>query len=109
MKKAATIFLNAIPVIIMVGLIPLVPNDYVLAVLDVIVIALALIIRRERHEISILFLGLVIMAVAESFFIATGVETFTRRSLFGIMPLWLPILWSYGFVAIKRGVEVLRR
>ncbi len=44
---------------------------------------------------------------SEYFFISTGVETFIRNSLFGVMPLWLPILWGYGFIAIRRGVEAL--
>jgi len=35
------------------------------------------------------------------------VETFVRNSLFGLMPLWLPFLWGYGFVAIKRGIKIL--
>jgi hypothetical protein len=25
------------------------------------------------------------------------------------MPLWLPFLWGYGFVAIKRSIEILSR
>jgi hypothetical protein len=23
------------------------------------------------------------------------------------MPLWLPLLWGYGFIGIKRGVEII--
>lgn len=91
----------------MIGLIPLVQNDYLLAVLDLLVIAIALFIKQERHEISIFVLGFFIMIIFEFFFVSTGVETFVRHSLFGIMPLWLPVLWAYGFVAIKRGAEII--
>ena len=47
------------------------------------------------------------MILSEAFFISTGVETFTRTSLLGIMPLWLPVLWGYAFVAIKRAILIL--
>lgn len=47
------------------------------------------------------------MLIFESIFILTGVEVFQRNSLFGIMPLWLPFLWAYGFIAIKRTIRIL--
>jgi hypothetical protein len=49
------------------------------------------------------------MIVSEYLFIKTGVETFNRTTLFGLMPLWLPFLWAYGFVAIKRSTEILSK
>lgn len=53
--------------------------------------------------------GFFIMFAFECLFISTGVEVFRRDSLFGIMPLWLPFLWAYGFVAIKRSIDILNR
>ena len=47
------------------------------------------------------------MILSEMIFISTGVEIFVRNTLFGLMPLWLPFLWGYGFVAIKRGIKIL--
>ena len=47
------------------------------------------------------------MIVSEYLFISTGVETFNRNSLFGLMPLWLPFLWGYAFVVMKRVIVVL--
>ena len=55
-----------------------------------------------------LIFGLIIMIIAEYFFIKTGVETFNRNSLVGVMPLWLPFLWGYAFIAIKRAIGVLK-
>jgi hypothetical protein len=49
------------------------------------------------------------MFASEYFFISTGVETFARNSLFGLMPLWLPFLWAYAFVVIKRAVIILSK
>lgn len=47
------------------------------------------------------------MIISEFFFVSTGVETFVRNTLFGIMPIWLPFLWGYGFVDIKRAIQIL--
>lgn len=54
-----------------------------------------------------LVFGFVVITFFEYIFVSTGVETFVRNSLFGIIPLWLPFLWAYGFVAIKRSVTLL--
>ncbi|MFZ2167519.1 MAG: hypothetical protein WAV50_01465 [Minisyncoccia bacterium] len=107
MKKTAEIFLNAIPILVMIGLIPFVQDDYLLAGLYIGIIGVSLVIKYAKHDALILLFGAFFMAVSEYLFISTGVETFIRNSLFGLMPLWLPILWGYGFVVIKRSVSLL--
>lgn len=107
MKKAYLIFLNAIPVLIMIGLISLVLDDYLLTAIYLIIIAIALFVRRTKNDILMLVFGFFIMIVFEYLFISTSVETFNRNSLFGLMPLWLPFLWAYSFVAMKRAIEIL--
>lgn len=108
MQKSLKIFLNSIPILIMIGLIPLVQNDYLLTVFYFLIIVVSLkLIKFKKNDITVLLFGFVIMIISEYIFISTGVETFVRKSLFGLMPLWLPFLWSYGFVAIKRSVEIL--
>lgn len=107
MKKVRGIILNALPILVMIWLIPLVSNDYVLSVLFLLIIVVSLATHRKPLDLTALIAGAILMTLAEYLFVSTGVETFTRNSLFGIMPLWLPILWAYGFVAIKRIVYVL--
>ena len=108
MQKVGKIFLNAIPILIMIGLIPLVKNDYLLTVFYIGIIVLSLIVIKSRKNDLVAFIfGFVVITFFEYIFISTGVETFTRNSLFGVMPLWLPFLWAYGFVAIKRSIKVL--
>lgn len=107
MKKALKIFLNAVPILIMIGLIPLVANDYVLMILYIAIIVVALLIHRAKKDFTVMLFGFVIMIISEYIFTRTGVETFNRHTLFDLMPLWLPFLWAYGFVAIKRSVEIL--
>jgi hypothetical protein len=107
MNKIFQIVLNAVPILLMIGLIPLVRNDYVLTGIYVAIIVVALLIKRERNDLLILVFGFFIMIASEYLFISTGVETFHRNSLLGLMPLWLPFLWAYGFLAIKRSVLIL--
>jgi hypothetical protein len=106
-SKIINIFLNSTPILVMIGLIPLVANDYVLAGIYIVILVIAFLIKRELNDLTILVFGFFVMIVSEFIFVSTGVEIFQRRTLFGLMPLWLPILWAYGFVAIKRGVMIL--
>ena len=108
MSKATQLFLNAVPALLMIGLIPFVRNDFLLTAIYLLIIGSALAIKREPKDITILIFGFFVMIASEYLFVSTGVETFNRNSLLGMMPLWLPFLWAYGFVAIKRGVEILK-
>jgi hypothetical protein len=108
MKKVLSIFLLSLPILLMVGLIPLVQNDYFLTLLFIVIISVSLkLIRSTKKDHTVLIFGFIAMIIFEYIFISTGVETFNRNSLLGIMPLWLPFLWSYGFVAIKKTAEIL--
>ena len=107
MKKGLRIFLNALPILIMIALIPLVQNDYVLTGIYLVIIAVSLSIKYTENDFLVLCFGFVIMIVFEYIFISTGVETFIRNSLFNLMPLWLPFLWAYGFVAMKHAIKIL--
>jgi hypothetical protein len=109
MKKSLHILLNALPVLVMIGLIPLVSDDYLLTALYTGIIIASLAFKRYPHDLLVLAFGFCIMIVSEYLFIKTGVETFNRTTLFGLMPLWLPFLWAYGFVAIKRSTEILSK
>lgn len=93
----------------MIGLIPFIQNDYILTLVDIGVIFTSLAIKMRRNDLTVLVFGFCIMIISEYLFISTGVETFNRNSLFGLMPLWLPFLWGYGFIAIKRSIEIINR
>lgn len=91
----------------MIGLIPVVANDYWLTLAYIVIIFVSLRIKYHKRETLIFVSGFIVMIISEYIFISTGVEKFIRNSLFGIMPLWLPFLWGYGFIAIKRAVHIL--
>ena len=108
MTKAVTkILLNALPIILMIILIPQIADDFILTLVYLAIIIASLIIKREKKDFLFFSFGFVVLFFSEWFFISTGVETFTRNSLFGIMPLWLPVLWGYAFVAIRRSILIL--
>lgn len=107
MKKAKQIFINSLPILLMIGLIPLIINDYWLTLIYLLIIFIALAIKKDKNDLLIFIFGFCFMIISESLFISTGVEVFQRNSLFGLMPLWLPFLWGYGFIVIKRISEIL--
>jgi len=74
-----------------------------------VIILITLVIKHDSKDFLALFFGLFVITFFEYIFVKTGVETFNRQTLFGLMPLWLPILWGYGFVAIKRAIIILNK
>ncbi len=107
MKKIFSIFLNCLPVFMMIVIIPLIPDDYVLLLVYLCITALLFRIRLEKNDVLAFILGLCVMTMCEYIFVSTGVETFNRISLLGAMPIWLPVLWAYSFVTIKRVLKAI--
>lgn len=105
--KILQIFFNTIPIILMIAIIPIFKNDYALTGIYALIIAISFAVKYNKKDHLFFISGLIIMMISEYFFISAGVETFTRNSLFGLMPLWLPVLWAYAFVAMKRIIIVL--
>lgn len=93
----------------MIGLIPIVKDDYLLAAAYLLIILTSFSVKREEKDLLVFVFGLVVLTISEALFVSTGVETFTSKTLFGIMPVWLPILWGYAFVAIKRSLLIITR
>jgi len=109
MNKIKKIFLNIIPIFLMIELIPIISNDYLLTLAYVIIIVGALFIKYEKREYIFLLWGFFGMMISEYIFISTKVETFNRNSLFGLMPIWLPFLWGYSFLVMKRIINILEK
>jgi len=104
-----TVITNALPIVVMIALIPLIRSDVLLTVVYAGFILAALMTRQDKKDLIFLIFGFVTLFFSEYLFISTGVETFERRSLLGIMPLWLPFLWAYVFIAIRRMVAAVDR
>ena len=82
--KIKEIFLNSIPILLMIYLITIIKDDVILTLTYVIIIATSLLIKRENKDILIFTFGFFIMIIAEYIFINTGVETFNRSNIFGM-------------------------
>lgn len=108
MNKITMILIEVVPIALMILLIPNMANDYILSLIYLAIIGSCFLIRYEKKDFMFFILGLIIMTILETFFILTGVESFNRETMFGIMPVWLPILWAYSFVVIKRSINILR-
>ncbi len=106
---AVWILTNSIPILLMVWLIPYITNDYFLTLFYILIILFSFWLHRNKNDFLIFFLGFILMIFFEYIFIKTGVETFVRNSLLGVMPLWLPFLWGYGFIVIARSVKILEK
>ncbi|MBI4148941.1 hypothetical protein HY491_00695 [Candidatus Woesearchaeota archaeon] len=104
-----SVILNLIPLLLMIAAIPLFQNDYILTMAYALIIAFSFLIRYEQRDAFFFIFGFIIMTLAEYLFVSTGVETFVRNTLFGVMPVWLPFLWGYAFVAMKRTIALLSR
>ncbi len=102
------VLMTAAPVFFMIALIPYVLNDFILAGIYIGIIAISA-IRYTRKDFIFLVFGFFMLLAGEYFFLLTGVETFERRTLFGMMPVWLPFLWAYVFVVIKRSVHLFEK
>ena len=100
--------MRAFPVFCMIGLVPFVQNDYLLTGIFIAVIAISA-IRYTREDFVYLVFGFCMLLIGEYFFLLTGVETFSHRTLLGVMPLWLPFLWAYIFIAMRRSVILFQR
>jgi len=78
-------------------------NELITSLLIVIFIGLFFtLFDYEPKEWKLLVLGLILSLISElggDYFFK--LQTWTQGSLFGI-PLWLPILWAYEFVFIRR-------
>lgn len=107
LTKITKIIIQTIPILIMVGLIPLIKNDYILTGVYVAIILIAFILKKQKGDFIFLTVGFLAMIFFEWIFLSTGVEIFLRNSLFGIMPLWLPFLWAYAFVVMRRSAKIL--
>ncbi len=107
LKNAEKIIYELLSILLMIGLIPFIENDYLLTLFYIIIIIISLKIKYVKDEWKIFLSGFILMTIFEFIFVSTGVETFNRNSLLKKMPLWLPFLWGYSFIVIRRVSTIL--
>lgn len=84
-------------------------NNVLLTILYLCVIGVVLWFRREPGDYHSLVLGVLIGLLVEIIGTSVaGYQSFTNPDFLGI-PVWLPIAWAYGLMAMKRiGVVVYK-
>lgn len=83
-------------------------NNVLLFILYIVLTAMLIYIHKDKSEFIIFAYGVVIGAIVE--IIGTrvsGYQSFANPD-FGVIPMWLPIVWGYGFIAMKRIGMVLQ-
>jgi hypothetical protein len=93
----------------MILFIPFIENDYTLTLIYIAFIVAALIDKRDKADYVLITIGFFGLMLGEYLFIHMGVETFTRTTLLGVMPFWLPFLWAFIFLSMKRAFWLIIR
>jgi hypothetical protein len=106
--KTLMIIYEAVPIIFMIALIKFIQNDIFLLLTYIAIIAVSFSARILQDDYIFFTFGFIAMTITEMYFISTGVETFKRNSLLGFIPVWLPFLWGYAFVAMKRAISIMK-
>ncbi len=103
MNKFLKILLETLPIFLGIVLSFLFWQNNILLFIIYLTLTLILIyLHKDKSELIIFGYGTLIGIIVEV--VGTkisGYQSFTKPDLFGI-PLWLPIAWGYGFVAMKR-------
>ena len=77
-------------------------NILLLGIYIVVIILLILVGKDRKTEIYIQIYGMVAGFVIEAIGTSiSGYQSFTNPDFFGI-PYWLPVVWGYGFIVMKR-------
>ena len=103
LKQLSKIFLETLPILFGILLSYLFwRNNLLLFVIYLVLTSGLVYFHKDKTEYIIFVYGVIIGAIVE--IIGTqvsGYQSFTKPDFAGI-PMWLPIVWGYGFVAMKR-------
>lgn len=77
-------------------------QEILASILILVIIIIMFSIKYEKNEIYLYFLGVLIGAIVELWGqLIVHFQNFTQGLLLG-MPLWLPLVWGYAFIAMRR-------
>ena len=103
MTKLSKVFIETLPILFGILLSYLFWQNNVLLFIIYLVLTFGLIyFHKDKTEYSIfvygIFIGIIVEVIGTQ---VSGYQSFTKPD-FGGIPIWLPIAWGYGFVAMKR-------
>ena len=101
-KKVMDILPILVSVIAGIFLFAFIKSESLLASGFILIIAANLIIKYHKGEFALLLAGMIIGLVMELIGdLLFKVQYWAHGSLFGL-PFWLPLMWGFGFIAIRR-------
>lgn len=106
--KYMSTILEAIPVLLMILLIPLMASELNMTGLYLAIILVSLLIKYERGDLMLLLSGLIISTLFFEILIFFKIIQFTTASLINL-PIWFPLIWAHGFILIKRCTKILEQ
>jgi len=108
-EKISKVFIETLPIFFGILLSYLFWENNMLLFIIYLALTLGLIyFHKDKIEFIIFAYGILVGAIVE--IIGTqvsGYQSFTKPD-FGGIPIWLPVVWGYGFVAMKRISFVLK-
>lgn len=109
MLKLRSIFLETMPILLGVVLSYFLWQYGVLLAVVYLTLTLALIYaHKDKSELVIFFYGVLVGLLVETVGTSvSGYQSFAEPDFAGI-PVWLPIVWGYGFIAMKRIGVILK-
>ena len=109
MNRLSKVFIETLPIFFGIFLWYLFGQNNVLLFTIYLILTLGLIYsHKDKTEFVIFAYGILIGAIVEV--VGTqisGYQSFVKPD-FGGIPMWIPIVWGYGFVAMKRIGFVLK-
>ncbi len=101
-KKNSEIFLDIIFLFLMVFSIAIIKNEFFITLSTLILILIFFKIKYYDNELRLLIIGVFVGVVLElGGDLIYKLQYWNNASFFGI-PVWLPIIWGFGFVIIRR-------
>jgi len=103
MNKIAKVFIETLPILFGILFSYLFwQNSFLLFAIYIILSVVLILWRGDNSEFAIFIYGIIIGGLVEVLGTqVSGYQSFAEPDFLGI-PIWLPIVWGYGFVAMKR-------
>lgn len=101
-KLSENIIIQLIPLFLMLVIFLITQKEMFVSLGVVLLIGMTLLIHYEKNEWKVIILGIIIgLAFEIGGDLIYKAQYWKNGSFFGI-PYWLPIMWGYGFLLIRR-------
>jgi len=109
-KLSENIFIQIIPLFLMLIIFLLTQKELFVSLGVILLIGITLLIHYEKNEWKVILLGIILgIAFELGGDLIYKAQYWDQGSFLGI-PYWLPIMWGYGFLLIRRiGNKIIKQ